>query len=377
MGLRAVAYGPDTQAWLEDTRDFWAYFFRNFWRVRDVKRFLRESREPGIRSWAEMSAMLVSLVDGADLLVTGVAYQELAANVAEYHAIPLGTVLWFPIRVNGHLLANVPAPLIRSAMRAYEWLVWRGVKKVEDEQRGELGLPPAAGPAPRRIAERGSLEIQAYDEVCFPGLADEWTKWEGLRPFVGALTIDAPTDADEDVASWIAAGTPPILFGFGSIPVSSPADSLAMIAAACAVLGERALVCAGWSDFDNVQSFEHVKVVNAVDYQTVFPACRAVVHHGGAGTTATSLRAGVPTLILWMADVQVVWGAVVKRLKVGTSRRFSATTEKTLAADLSTILGSRYSARAREIAARMSNPAESVAAAADLVEDFARRETVG
>ena len=377
MGLRAVAYGPDTLAWLEDTRDFWAFFFRNFWRVRDVKRFLRESREPGIRCWAEMSAMLATLAAEADLLVTGVAYQELVANVAEYRDIPLASVLWFPIRVNGHLLANVPAPLIRSAMRAYEWLVWRGVKKVEGAQRSELGLPPATGHAPRRIADRGSLEIQAYDEVCFPGLAAEWAKWGGQRPFVGALTIETPTDADDKVESWIAAGTPPIFFGFGSIPVNSPADALIMIASACGELGERALVCAGWSDFGNVPTFDHVKVVSAVNYPAIFPQCRVVVHHGGAGTTAASLRAGVPTLILWMADVQVVWGAVVKRLKVGTSRRFSATTEKTLVADLSTILGSRYSARAREIAARMSNPAESVAAAADRVEEFARRETVG
>ena len=377
MGLRAVAYGPDTQAWLEDTRDFWAYFFRNFWRVRDVKRFLRESREPGIQCWAEMSAMLATLAAEADLLVTGVAYQELAANVAEYRDIPLASVLWFPIRVNGHLVSNVPAPLIRSAMRAYERLVWHGVKKVEGAQRSELGLPPATGHAPRRIADRGSLEIQAYDEVCFPGLAAEWAKWGGQRPFVGALTIETPTDADDKVESWIAAGTPPIFFGFGSIPVNSPADALIMIASACGELGERALVCAGWSDFGNVPTFDHVKVVSAVNYPAIFPQCRVVVHHGGAGTTAASLRAGVPTLILWMADVQVVWGAVVKRLKVGTSRRFSATTEKTLVADLSTILGSRYSARAREIAARMSNPAESVAAAADRVEEFARRETVG
>jgi UDP:flavonoid glycosyltransferase YjiC (YdhE family) len=377
IGLSAVAYGPDTHAWLEDTRDFWAYFFRNFWRVRDVKRFLRESREPGIRCWAEMSAMLASLTAEADMLVTGVAYQELAVNVAEHRAIPLATVLWFPIRVNGHLFSDVPAPVIRAAMRAYEWLVWRGVRKVEDAQRGQLGLPSATGPAPRRIAERGSLEIQAYDDICFPGLAAEWSKWEGQRPFVGALTIDAPTDADDEVGSWIAAGTPPIFFGFGSIPVNSPADALNMIAGACGALGERALVCAGWSDFGNVPNFDHVKVVSAVNYPAIFPQCRAVVHHGGAGTTAASLRAGVPTLILWMADVQVVWGAAVKRLKVGTSRRFSATTEKTLVADLSTILGSRYSARAREIAARMSNPAESVAAAADRVEDFARRETMG
>jgi UDP:flavonoid glycosyltransferase YjiC (YdhE family) len=369
-----VAYGPDTQAWLEDTRDFWAYFFRNFWRVRDVKRFLRESREPGIRCWAEMSAMLASLTAEADMLVTGVAYQELAANVAEHHAIPLATVLWFPIRVNGHLVSNVPAPVIRSGMRAYEWLVWRGVKKVEDTQRGELGLPPATGPAPRRIAERGSLEIQAYDDICFPGLAAEWSKWEGHRPFVGALTIDAPTDADDDVASWIAAGTPPILFGFGSIPVSSPANTLAMIAAASAALGERALVCAGWSDFDNMRSFEHVKVVSAVNYPVIFPQCRAVVHHGGAGTTAASLRAGVPTLILWMADVQVVWGSAVKRLGVGTSRRFSSTTEKSLVADLRTVLGPCYAAQAKEVATRMTRPADSAVTAADTLENFVRAD---
>ena len=154
-------------------------------------------------------------------------------------------------------------------------------------------------PAPRRITERGSLEIQAYDEVCFPGLAAEWAKWDGQRPFVGALTMELPTDADDEVASWIAAGTPPICFGFGSMPVESPADTLAMIGAACAQLGERALVCAGWSDFSHVPHFEHVKVVGAMNYAAIFPACRAVVHHGGAGTTAAGLRAGVPTLILW------------------------------------------------------------------------------
>jgi UDP:flavonoid glycosyltransferase YjiC (YdhE family) len=369
-----VAYGPDTQAWLEDTRDFWAFFFRNFWRVRDVKRFLRESREPGIRCWAEMSAMLATLAAEADLLVTGVAYQELAANVAEYRDIPLASVLWFPIRVNGHLLANVPAPLIRSAMRAYEWLVWRGVKKVEGTQRSELGLPPATGHAPRRIADRRSLEIQAYDEVCFPGLAAEWANWGGQRPFVGALTIETPTDADDEVASWIAAGTPPIFFGFGSIPVNSPADALNMIAGACRELGERALVCAGWSDFDNVPTFDHVKVVSAVNYSAIFPLCRAVVHHGGAGTTAASLRAGVPTVILWMADVQVVWGSAVKRLGVGTSRRFSSTTEKSLVADLRTVLAPCYAAQAKEVATRMTRPADSAVTAADTLENFVRTD---
>ncbi|OBK40982.1 glycosyl transferase family 1 [Mycobacterium sp. 1245111.1] len=376
-GVPAVAYGPDVAAWLESTRNFWAYFFRNFWRVRDVLAMFRESRKPGTQAWAEMSAMLTSLADGADLLITGMSYQELVANVAEYRDIPLTTVLWFPIRVNGHVVPTLPAPLNRSALTVYEWLVSRGVRKVEAAQRRELGLPKAVGPAPRRIAERGSLEIQAYDEVCFPGLAAEWAQWDGSRPFVGTLTLESPTDADDEVARWIAAGTPPICFGFGSIPVESPADMIAMISAACAQLGERALVCAASSDFGDVSPPDHVKVVGTMNYATVFPACRAVVHHGGAGTTAAGLRAGVPTLILWMADVQVVWGAAVKRLKVGTARRFSSVTEKSLVADLRTILAPHYVARAREVAARMAKPAQSVAAAADRVEDYARLQQVG
>jgi UDP:flavonoid glycosyltransferase YjiC (YdhE family) len=149
-----------------------------------------------------------------------------------------------------------------------------------------------------------------------------------------------------------------------------------MIGAACAQLGERALVCAGWSDFSGVSHFEHVKVVGAVNFAAAFPACRAVVHHGGAGTTAAGLRAGVPTLILSTDLNQTLWGAQVKRLKVGSGRRFSTTTQQSLVADLRTILAPQYVTRAREIAPRMTNPAVSVAAAADLMEDFARLRRV-
>jgi UDP:flavonoid glycosyltransferase YjiC (YdhE family) len=371
-GLSAVAYGPDARAILDAHRNFWTFFFRNFWKIRDLIRLRREVEEPVIQRWGEISTTLTSLADGADLLITGVNFEQPAANVAEYYDIPLATLHISPLRANGQFVPILPAPLGRSAMTVFEWLSWRMAKKLEDAQRRELGLPKATGPAPRRIAERGSLEIQAYDEVCFPGLAAEWAKWDGRRPFVGALTMELPTDAEEEVASWIAAGTPPIFFGFGSIPVESPADTITMISAACAQLGERALVCAGWSDFSHVPHFEHVKVVGAVNYAATFPACRAVVHHGGVGTTAIGLRAGVPTLILSMDLEHTLWGARVKRLKVGTARRFSTTTQKSLVADLRTILAPQYVTRAREIATQMSKPAASVAAAADLVEDFAR-----
>jgi UDP:flavonoid glycosyltransferase YjiC (YdhE family) len=370
-GLTAVAYGLDSR--LQPDEDF----ARNFWTMQNPIKLMRAGKEVATRGWAEMSATLTSLANGADLLVTSQVYQEVAANVAEYHDIPLATLHCFPMRVNGQLVPILPSPLTRSAMTVIWWLYWRITKQAEDAQRRELGLPKATGPSPRRIAERGSLEIQAYEELCFPGLATEWAKWNGQRPFVGTLTMELTTPADDEVALWIAAGTPPIYFGFGSMPVESPADTVAMIGSACAQLGERALVCSGGSDFSHVPHFDHVKVVGTVNYAATFPACRAVVHHGGAGTTAASVRAGVPTLILWMGADQPLWGAQVERLKVGSARRFSTTTRKSLVAELRTILAPQYVARAREIAMRMTKPAESVTTAANLLEDAARLRGFG
>ncbi|OMC52192.1 glycosyl transferase family 1 [Mycobacterium sp. IS-836] len=378
-GLSAVACGPDSLAWQELHEEFMTRFWRDFWKIRDLIRLGSEDHRLFTRCWKEIGSALTSLADGADLLVTFWFGEQAAVNVADYYGIPLATLHTFPLRAHGHLVPIPLARLGRSAMRVDEWVSWRLLtKKLGDDHRRELGLPKATGPASRQIAERRSLEIQAYHELCFPGLTAEWAKWHGQRPFVGALTMELPTDADEEVASWIAAGRPPIYFGFGSTAVKSAADILGMISAACAELDERALVCAGWSDFSGVRDFEHVKVVDAVNHSAIFPACRAVVHHGGAGTLAAALRAGVPQLILATLRMhQPIWGNAVKRMKVGIGRYLSKATQDSLVADLRTILDPEYMARAREIAIRTNKPSESAAAAADLLENVARLRCVG
>lgn len=370
-GLEAVPYGLETVAWLDVYRDFWTCFFHGFWRVRRLRALWREMWAASDRAWMEMSSALDSLIGGADAVLAGQSYQEVAANVAEHHDVPFATLHNTPIRVNGRLLWRLPPPLARLAMWAYDWIGWRLNRKVEDAQRRELGLPRATRPVSRRIAARRGLEIQAYEPVCFPGLAAEWEQWADQRPFVGTLTMAQPTMADDAVTDWIAAGTPPICFGFGSMPVESPSDTVRMIAAACAELGERALVCSGWSDYRDVPQSDHVKVVGTVNYAAVFPLCRAVVHHGGAGTLAASLRAGVPTLVLWIDGAQPIWASRVKLLGVGTVRSFASTTRDTLVSDLRRILQPRYAARAREIARQVTRPADSITRAADAFERFA------
>lgn len=373
-GLPTVPYGPDTAVWSDAHRDFWIRFFGNFWKVRELAGLWREMREIGesvVGFWEEISTTLKSLADGADLLITFLNFEPPAVNVAEYYRIPLATVHVSPVRPNGRMLGFLPPVLGRGVLMVYEWVNWRGVKKFDDAQRRQLGLPKAAVSSPRRIAERGSLEIQAYDQVCFPGLAGEWAKWNGQRPFVGALTMELTTVGDDDVAAWIAAGTPPIFFSFGSTPVKSPSDTLAMIDTACRELGERALVCAGSSEFGPTSDSGRVKVVDTVNFAAVFPACRALVHHGGMGTMSAGLRAGVPMLVYWTALDQGLWAARVKQLKVGLGRRISTVTSDSLVADLRTILDPKYAARAGEVATQMTTPDESVASTADLLERFA------
>nr|WP_090346067.1 glycosyltransferase [Mycolicibacterium malmesburyense]CRL78689.1 glycosyl transferase family protein [Mycolicibacterium malmesburyense] len=375
-GLPAAAYGPDLQEMLDAHRALWSRFSRNFWKVHQLIGLWQEAWAPRIRCWEEMSETLKSLADGADLLITGLVFEEPAANIAEYYDIPLAALHYFPIRTNGSLIPSLPRLLTRTAMAANQWVTWRITKKVEDAQRRELGLPKATGPSPQRITKRGALEVQAYDELSFPGLADEWAQLRCSRPFVGALTVGLPTDVDDDVLSWIAMGTPPIFFGFGSMPVQSPGDTLDMIRTVCAELGERALVCAGASDFSDIRAHENVKVVDTVNYAAIFPACRAVVHHGGAGTTATALRAGVPQLILSTDLDQMMWGIRIKRLNVGTAQRLSKVTSTSLLADLRRVLDAHYITRAHEIAAQMTTSAESAQTTADLVEEFARSSRI-
>jgi vancomycin aglycone glucosyltransferase len=341
-GLTAVPYGRDWQAQLQDG---------NFARmIQNPLSAIHEAIDYVTQVAAEKTATLVSLADGADLLLAGITEQGLAANVAEYYGIPLAALHFFPTQILQ--LGSPHGNVAEQAAHA---------------QRRALGLPETTASSTR------SMEIQAYDELCLPDQASGWVESDGRRPFVGALTLELPTAADDEVLAWAAAGPPPIYFGFGSMPITHPADTVAAISAACAQLDERALIWSGPNDFTHVPHAEHVKVVDTVGLTAVFPLCRAVVHHGGAGTTATGLRAGIPTLILFSGLDQPLWAAGVEQLKVGFARRFSESTVESLVADLRLILTPQYASRAHAVAAQMTKPAESLSRTVDLLEDAAHQ----
>lgn len=335
-GLAAVPFGPESLA-----------SSRNRSPQDPAGAVVDETKEYLSRAMAEWGTTLTTLADRADLLLTGRVEQQLAANVAEYYNIAHATLHFYPA----------------AHLRQSGW-VGDAMEEAELAHRRTLGLADAAEPS-RRV-----LEIQAYDAFCFPEQAAEWAGEDSWRPFVGTLTLELPTEVDNEVLSWIAEGTPPIYFGFGSgVWLQHPAHTLALISVACERLGERALICAGASNFANVPQSDRVKVVGEMNHAAIFPACRAAVHQGGAGTTAAGMRAGIPTLILWHpTNDQQLWADAVTRLKVGSGRDFSASNLGSLIADLESILDPQCITRARAIADLVTKPAVSAANAADLLE---------
>lgn len=372
-GLTGVAYGPDSGIQINQV----AAFMHNLHKAQNPFNLARAARELFVEGWAEMGRTLAEVADGADVLMTGQTYHGVVANVAEYQKVPITALHHFPMHVNSQVrLPSAPMPpaLTRTVMTA-SWRAYSYASKDADrEQRRELGLPPASTAALNRIVDGGGPEIQAYDPVLFPGLVDEWN---GRRPFVGALSMRLHTEPNPELESWVAAGTPPIYFGFGSTPVQSPDDTVAMIADVCAELGERALIYSPLSDSADSTPAQHVKLVGLIDYSVILPKCRAVVHHGGAGTTAAGLRAGMPTLILWDVADQPIWGGAVQRLKVGSTRRLSRINRKSLVKEIRSILAPEYASRAQQISTQMADPAEAVAKAADLLEDTAGQRNTG
>lgn len=349
--LPAVPYGPDSQDQLHDQS-----FLRNLSaKMQNPIAILPEVVEHANRVCAEKVATLTALAETADVIVAGTSEQGIAGIAAEYHQVSLAALHLFPARLwwSGNFYSRI-------------------TKTAQDAQRRALGLPEPVEESAPAVGTCAPLQIQAYEQFCLPSGAADWVEHDDRHPFIGNLTLEAPTETDDDVLAWIAAGPPPIYFGFGSTPVTQFASTAATIGAAAAQLGERALICSGPNDFAVVSQSDHVKIVPAVNHAVVLPACRAVVHHGGSGTTAATLRAGVPMLILWLWLDQPIWAAAAQELGVGLGRSFSDSTSDSLVADLRSILSPQHATRAREVAARMTPPVKSVHAAADLLEAIGR-----
>ena len=121
---------------------------------------------------------------------------------------------------------------------------------------------------------------------------------------------------DQELESFLRSGKPPACVSFGSM-VNRDAEKIDdMVRTALAQTGNRGIILSGWSGV-NSSSSKELLYMHAVPHDWLLPRCKLVIHHGGAGTTAAGLRAGIPNIVVpFMAD-QPFWGTRVHAVGAG------------------------------------------------------------
>lgn len=111
-----------------------------------------------------------------------------------------------------------------------------------------------------------------------------------IKDVCGFFFHDTPAYSPESgLLDFLAAGPPPVYIGFGSIVLDDPAKMLSIILDAVRACGVRAIISKGWSDLDG-DAGENIYHVGDCPHEWLFPRVAAVVHHGGAGTSACALQ---------------------------------------------------------------------------------------
>ena len=190
-------------------------------------------------------------------------------------------------------------------------LMYGGVADVVNGFREKtLGLPVldvAQGAALLEDAEVPFTYL--FPESLIPKPPD-WGPHIELTNFVFVDQADG-YEPPADLAEFLAAGKPPIYVGFGSLVVPDPEALTRTVFEALAKAGARGIVSRGWGNVGQETPPAHVHVIEDIPHDWLFPRCRIVCHHGGAGTTAAGLRAGLPTVIVPFFGDQFFWGEVI------------------------------------------------------------------
>ncbi|TYL46268.1 glycosyltransferase family 1 protein [Nocardioides sp. BGMRC 2183] len=368
-GLEVTPLGLDSRGLLGSD------LVRREMRAADPRRRLRALEAVAVHGWDELRAGLVAIAEDADLIVTGLLGQEVGAAVAEHHDTGFAALHYAPVRANQvvRLLAGTRGPRgIGATWRLGEQIRWQLTRAGENAQRAALGLRPAVVDLPRRLRERGAVEIQAYDPLLVPDLPAQW----GIRrPFVGYLRPTAAVPVagtapalDPDLDAALDRGA--VHVGFGSMPVPDPTTLVAMLDRVATELDTTVVWGAGWSDLPPETS-GRVLVRRDLDHAAVLPRCRASVHHGGAGTVGAALQAGTPQVVCWWSADQPLWARQVSAAGIGSGMPFARVDAGRLLTALRRAMSEGTTARARALAGQTIGPAAATRATVEVLERVA------
>jgi UDP:flavonoid glycosyltransferase YjiC (YdhE family) len=259
--------------------------------------FMREMKRWADLSLAHQFTTLPNATADVDYVIAAGTIL-LAASVAELHRVPYRYVAYVP----AILPSDAHTPAVFPFQVRARWanrLLWRGAAAIVNAMtlgtvnayRDRLGLAPVNEIVKHALSKR---PLVAVDRPLAPMPEDCPVANDQIRclhPFEGEPLPD-------DLERFLDAGPPPIYFGFGSMTDPDPARTTERLLDAVTRLGCRAVISRGWAGLGDGPLPDGVMAIDPVSHASLFPRLGAVVHHGGAGTTHTASRAGVPQIVV-------------------------------------------------------------------------------
>jgi sterol 3beta-glucosyltransferase len=182
-----------------------------------------------------------------------------------------------------------------------------------------LNMPPMSRFGNEMVRSNGEPVPALYSYS--PHVVPTPTDWPSHAVATGFWFLNEQNDYQPPVElqAFLDAGTPPIYIGFGSMPSVDPEEKAHIVIRALENAGQRGLIASGWGGLKASDLPANMMMIEQAPHDWLFPCVAAVVHHGGAGTTAAGLRAGKPTIICPFMGDQPFWGRRVQELGVGTA----------------------------------------------------------
>ncbi|MCE7983893.1 MAG: glycosyltransferase [Caldilinea sp. CFX5] len=310
VDMQAIMAGPDGQEWVERGHN-------PLIQMRLMKRLIDRTGWPMMIDAWEAS-------QGADLLISSFTSDSYALAIAEKLGIPQVTMPLQPALIatrDGRAIPNAPLPNRVSPLNYWfsKWVIegagWQLTGPLTNRLRTELlGLPPQSA-AENLAARRRLVTLNAYSPHVVPQPAD-WPAHFHTTSY-WFLAEESHWQPPPALLDFLAAGEPPVYIGFGSMTGRDPAGLTRLLVAAVQQSGRRVILLSGWAGMGQITLPPSIYCLDAAPHEWLFPRMAAVVHHGGAGTTAAGLQAGVPSILIPHFADQFFWGQRIAALGVG------------------------------------------------------------
>lgn len=266
---------------------------------------------------------LTQACDGADAMMC-TFFGSLYYSIAEKHNIPCIQTHYFPMDPNDTTpISSAPGQRLGKAWNRTSYklgylLIGLLEKRYLTQWRIDNGMEvrKLQTKPDYRVGDRTVPVIYAVSPMVLP----RPKAWGEHIHMSGFWWDDSPVQYDppQDLVEFLGKGEQPIYIGFGSMVSGDMNKTFAKVLKAVRASRVRAVISLGWAAKDmHLKSNSRVYFADYVPHDWLFPRVRAVVHHGGAGTTAAGLRYGKPTLVIPFGGDQPFWGNRVNAIGCG------------------------------------------------------------